>query len=135
MGHTTTTTTTTKTKKSPNDIQEKKRKRIVGHYFGLWARCLNDEFQKKICNNCHVASSGLVGKKNSHLSRSAEADTTCGELGRRETLSDTHAHTLANLRLRGSVVVTVAAAVLLQLRANTHTHKHRRADSSRPLER
>lgn len=57
------------------------------------------------------------------------------KLRRRETLSDTHTHTPANLRLGGSVVVTVAVVVLLQLRANTHTLKHRRADSSRPLER
>lgn len=44
-------------------------------------------------------------------------------------------HTVADLRLGGSVVVTVAVAVLLQPRANTHTLKHRRAGSSRPPER
>lgn len=62
-----------------------------------------------------------------------QKQTPRGKLRRRETLSDTHTHTPANLRLRGSVVVAVV--LLLQLRANTHTLKHRRADSSRPLER
>lgn len=75
--------------------------------------------------------SDWLEKKKRHLSRSAEADTTCGELRRWGTLSDTH--TPANLRRRGPV--TVAAVVLLQLRANTHTLNHHRADSSRPLER
>lgn len=69
----------------------RKKKRIVGYYFGLWVRCLNDELKKKICN-CQVPSSALVGGKKRHLSRSAEADTTCGEAGRREK------HTPADLR-------------------------------------
>ncbi|TMS17952.1 hypothetical protein E3U43_010278 [Larimichthys crocea] len=47
VGCTTTTTVTTATEKE----------RSVGYYFGLWARCLNDELKKKICNDCHVASS------------------------------------------------------------------------------
>lgn len=76
-----------KNKESLNEIQEKKKKkeRIVGHYFGLWARCLSDESKKKICNDCHVSSSGLVGRENAHLSRSV-----CGEAGKR---CPTHTHT------------------------------------------
>lgn len=44
---------------------ETNRKKTSGksYYFGFWARCLEDEFKKKICNNCHVASSELVGGK------------------------------------------------------------------------
>ncbi|KAG7499837.1 hypothetical protein JOB18_000905 [Solea senegalensis] len=57
-------TTKRRKKRGSNDIQDKKKKRrIVGNYFGLWATCLNDELKKKICNDCHVASSGLVGEE------------------------------------------------------------------------
>lgn len=105
----------------------------MGYCFGLWAKCLNNELKKKICNDCHVASSLLVGEKKSHLSSSAEADTTWKAQEAGNAVRHTHTHTPANLRLRGSVVVAVV--LLLQLRANTHTLKHRRADSSRPLER
>lgn len=37
----------------------------MGNYFGLWARCLKDELKKKICNDCHVASSAPVGQNRS----------------------------------------------------------------------
>ncbi|CAJ1083007.1 hypothetical protein JOB18_000905 [Xyrichtys novacula] len=111
-------------KKSSKDIQEKKKKETKKreNYFGLWARCLKDEFKKKICNNdCYVASSGLVGEEKCHLSRSSEAETALGRLRRREKTqcrSDTHIP--ADLRLRGSVVTVMA---VLQLRANSHTHE------------
>lgn len=60
----------------------------MGYYFGLWARCLKDELKKKICNDCHVASSALVGEKMSAVS--ADAETTCGaqEADSRHTTSD-----------------------------------------------
>lgn len=62
-GHATTTTTAAKThrkEEAQTTFRKKKerRERIVGFYFGLWARCLSDELKKKICNDCHVASPG-----------------------------------------------------------------------------
>lgn len=84
QGHTTAamaTKTTTTTTIQAKTFRNNKRKGLWVNILARGFRCLNDEFTKKICNDCHVASPGLVSRKG-HLSRSAKA-------------GNTHTHTLA----------------------------------------